>query len=187
MSDYYIPPKEVAKRLGVSASGLRRLATLYEGLYGPLPRAIPSDASSSRVWPAEAVERLDAARSLIASGRAKSIQDALTALETGDTGQSEGLAAMPTQAVLQGEALAILIEELRGMRRELAELRADNQIMRKQIEAPRAHRVSIIPIDPYRVQLEQRNQELEAELERRRLKAEGAPEPRPWWKRWGKR
>lgn len=123
-----MPPKEVAELLGVSPSGLRRLATLYEGLYGPLPR----DGSGSRLWSQSVVERMEAARALVARGRAKSIQDALNAIEQGDTLPSEGLAPRATQ----GEALGVLVDEVRAMRSELRELREANALMQRQLEAP---------------------------------------------------
>lgn len=169
MSEMLMPPKEVADRLGVSSSGLRRLASLYEGLYGPLPR----DSSDSRIWPTEAVERLKAARAVVAQGRAKSIQDALQAVESGDRTASDSLAPRPPQ----GEALAALVSEMQAMRRELAELRAESAAMRRQLEAPKDTSGS----EP---ELARMNAYLLGELERRRLEGEGEKRIKPWWRFW---
>lgn len=59
-------------------SGLRRYATLYEQVHGELPRR-PN--TQSRLYPGEALERLAAARQLVETERAKSILEALQALE----------------------------------------------------------------------------------------------------------
>lgn len=73
-------PSDVAKRLRVSPSGLRRLAGVYAQVYGE----IPTDSSStSRRWPTEAVNRLEQARALMAVGQARSIRDALLAAQSG--------------------------------------------------------------------------------------------------------
>jgi hypothetical protein len=125
----FIPPKDAGERLGVSSSGLRRLATLYEGLYGPLPR----DSSDSRVWPLSAVERLTTARALVSQGRAKSVQDALQATEPGSA--IEPLDALATRQP-SGEAFVLLVEELRSLRAEVAELRQEQATLRRQLEAP---------------------------------------------------
>ena len=45
-----------AARLGVSPSGLRRYAAIYEELHGELPRKVNT---KSRLYPAEALERVD--------------------------------------------------------------------------------------------------------------------------------
>lgn len=169
MSEILMPPKEVADRLGVSSSGLRRLASLYEGLYGSLPR----DSSDSRIWPTEAVERLEGARALVSQGRAKSIQDALQAVETGDRTASGGLAPRPPQV----EALAALVREMQAMRRELAELRSESATMRRQLDAPQDTSGS----EP---ELARMNAYLLGELERRRLEDEAKKERRAWWQFW---
>jgi DNA-binding transcriptional MerR regulator len=169
MSEILMPPREAADRLGVSSSGLRRLASLYEGLYGPLPR----DSSDSRIWPSDVVERLEVARALVSQGRAKSIQDALHAVETGDRAATDGLAPR----LPQGEALAALVDEMQAMRRELAELRSESAAMRRQLEAPQGTSGS----EPG---LARMNAYLLGELERRRLEDETKKERRAWWQFW---
>ncbi len=72
-----LSPAQVAERLGISAAQLRKYAPIYEELFGPLPR----DARGRRVYPQEAVARLEAARARIQEGRAESIRAALAQLE----------------------------------------------------------------------------------------------------------
>lgn len=84
---------DVAKRLRVSPSGLRRLAGVYAQVYGE----IPTDSSgTSRRWPTEAVNRLEQARALMAAGQARSIRDALLAAQSGAVPSAEA-AVGPTR------------------------------------------------------------------------------------------
>ena len=53
-----LPPHLAARALGVSPATLRRYAALWEGVVGPLPR----DPRGGRLWPKEALARLQAAR-----------------------------------------------------------------------------------------------------------------------------
>jgi hypothetical protein len=79
------PPKEAARRLGVSGSGLRRLAGIYAELYGPLPRdESVQGPNKTRLWPAEALDRLERARALMDAKRYGSIKEALEGLERGE-------------------------------------------------------------------------------------------------------
>ncbi len=107
------PPHEVQARLEVSASGLRRLAGIYERTVGPLPRD-----DRGRVWPEDAVHALEDARTMVRESRAVSIEAALR-------GQSLGGEAEPypaTQRPAQGDMNpgAAILEELRRLR-ELVE------------------------------------------------------------------
>jgi hypothetical protein len=70
------PPHEVQSRLAVSASGLRRLAGIYERTMGPLPRD-----ERGRMWPEDAVEALEDARTLVRESRGISIEAALRGQE----------------------------------------------------------------------------------------------------------
>jgi hypothetical protein len=72
-------PGEVAAQLGISGPGLRRLALIYERVYGELPR----DPKLGRVWPQEAAERLERARGDVQAGRAVSVEAALAAIRAG--------------------------------------------------------------------------------------------------------
>ncbi len=79
-AEVVLSPGEAARRLGVSPSGLRRLAGAYGEIYGDLPK---DSSGTSRVWSVEAVRRLEAARALLSAGQARSIKDALRAVEGG--------------------------------------------------------------------------------------------------------
>jgi DNA-binding transcriptional MerR regulator len=111
-----------AERLGVSPSGLRRYASLYEQVHGELPRKVNTE---NRLYPGEALGRLAGARQLVETGRCKSILEALEALERGvrpDVVNTEG----KMQGFgMTGDASRALLEELRALRAELAELRAE--------------------------------------------------------------
>lgn len=76
----YLEAGAAARQLGVSPSGLRRLADSYEGVHGELPR---KDGTKARLYPAEALERLAQARVLVEAGTYKSTVEALTALARG--------------------------------------------------------------------------------------------------------
>ncbi len=112
-----------AERLGVSPSGLRRYASLYEQLHGELPRKVNTE---NRLYPDEALERLATARRLVEVKRCKSILEALEALEQG---VKPDLPAAEVQVLvgLQGDAALALLEELRAVRSEVAEMRVEMQ------------------------------------------------------------
>ncbi len=74
-----LTPGSAAARLNVSGAALRRMAVAYVEVYGELPEA----AGGGRLWPMEAVERLEQARALLTAGRARSVRDALEALRAG--------------------------------------------------------------------------------------------------------
>jgi DNA-binding transcriptional MerR regulator len=117
-----------AERLGVSPSGLRRLAVIYEEVHGELPRR---PKSNNRLWPEEALERLQAARRLLEQDKCKTIFEALEALERGVTPEnvSEDLETPQTALRQPTEgALQVLIAEIQALRREVAELRQERQL-----------------------------------------------------------
>ncbi len=103
------PPHEVQARLEVSASGLRRLAGIYERTIGPLPRD-----DRGRVWPEEAVEALEDARALVRDRRAVSIEAALRGQEVG--GEAEPYPATQKPSVDEINPGAAILEELRALR-----------------------------------------------------------------------
>lgn len=110
------PPAEVQARLEVSASGLRRLAGIYERTRGPLPRD-----ERGRVWPEEAVEILEEAREAVQSQRAVSIEAALRGQEAPETSLAGTPGADPHTSPggsLQGrqDVGAAILEELRALR-----------------------------------------------------------------------
>ncbi len=117
-----------AERLGVSPSGLRRLAVIYEEVHGELPRR---PKSNNRLWPEEALERLQAARRLLEQDKCRTIFEALEALERGVTPEnvSEDLETPQTALRQPTEgALQVLIAEIQALRREVAELRQERQL-----------------------------------------------------------
>ena len=60
------PPADVARRLGISGAGLRRLAQGYERVFNPLPR----DTKHGRLWPESAVRQMETARAMVGAGKA---------------------------------------------------------------------------------------------------------------------
>lgn len=130
-----------AKQLGVSASGIRRLLVIYETAHGPLPRSGPK-RMDPRILTLEVVERLGAARQLVEAERFKSIAEALQALEAGlkpDITIADTLDVAARD--LSGEALGLLLEELQGIRSELAELRpvrGEVQALREEVSTLKA-------------------------------------------------
>lgn len=129
-----IPPREAATRLGVSPSGLRRLATLWEQIYGPI-RWEGEREGGGRVYPETVIAKLEAARALVQQGQSKSIQNALQALDSGTTPSLQGLAR---PGVPQDDILLALLNEIRSMREELTQLRVENLEMKNQLPPPEA-------------------------------------------------
>ena len=160
----YQSPRLVAGRLGVSASGLRRLAAIYEGVFGELPK----DAMGGRLWEAQAVARLEAAKMLVDAGRVKSVKDALKRPK--DQVEAE-LETLP-QKVDASEALALVLAELCDLREQVSALQ------QRQLAAPNGETNRDAELLEHR----RMNQYLMRELERRRLETE-ALRRRPWW-RW---
>ncbi len=135
-------PQQAAETLGVSASGLRRLASIYAELYGELPRDPDrTGRTSPRVWPVEAVARLRRARELVTTGKQRSIADALRVVEAGDSGLD-----IPASLVGPGDAprgqvlklLRALLEAQQETSARLEALEAENRALRRQLAAPPA-------------------------------------------------
>ncbi len=127
-TEIFWSPGDVAKRLEVSPSGLRRLAGVYAQLYGELPK---DSSGTSRQWPSEAVRRLEQARALMAAGQARSIKDALLAVESGATPSADAALALGQDGRMI-EALGVVAARLEALQdsnarleSEVAELRAD--------------------------------------------------------------
>lgn len=111
-------PRDVAERLDLSGAALRRIAVVYEDLYGPLRRD-PPGKHGKRVWTGEAVERLEHARTLVHTGRAGSIEDALRAGDGGEYDSDYPVHRKPARA-----DIAAIVDELRAMRLALKEYNA---------------------------------------------------------------
>ncbi len=115
---------------------MRRLAGIYEWAIGPLPRD-----ERGRVWPEEAVEKLERARALVRDQRAVSIEAALRGQEgpavenvTDTTPLPDRGNNSPVEAILDElRALRALVEE---QNRRIAELEEAVRIGR-ELEAPR--------------------------------------------------
>lgn len=118
-------PGDVARRLGVSPSGLRRLAGVYSAVFGELPK---DSSGTSRLWPAEAVGRLERARALLAEGRARSIRDALLAVEGGAVPRLEP--ALQDGRV--AEALGVVAARLEALELSNAVLKREVMALRLQ-------------------------------------------------------
>jgi DNA-binding transcriptional MerR regulator len=130
-AEVVLSPGEAARQLGVSPSGLRRLAVEYGKVYGDLSK---DSGGTSRLWSVEAVRRLEAARALLAAGQARSIKDALLAVEGGASPRVEvataggdvvaalGVVASRLEAVLESNRR--LEAEVAALRREVAEVKA---------------------------------------------------------------
>lgn len=114
-----------ADQLGISTSGLRRLASIYENVHGELPR---TRERGPILWPQVAVRRLAAAREMFGNGKAASIEDALDRL-----GDRSDLPAVGVAQEQQGVASGVLLEELRALRSEVRELRDELSRVRKEL------------------------------------------------------
>jgi hypothetical protein len=130
-AEVVLSPGEAARVLGVSPSGLRRLAVVYGEVYGVLQK----DASgTSRIWPREAVVRLQAARALMAAGQARSVRDALRAVEGG--------AAPPVEMAAAGgdvvAALGVVATRLEALQDSNQRLEAEVAALRSEVEGLRA-------------------------------------------------
>lgn len=130
-----------AKQLGVSASGIRRLLVIYEKVHGPLPRSGPKKMDP-RIISSEVVERLGVARQLVEAERFNSIAEALQALEDGLKPDITVADTLDTAARdLSGQALGLLLEEMRAMREELEYLRpvrTEVQALRDEVSTLKA-------------------------------------------------
>ncbi len=123
-----------ADRLGVSPSGLRRLAIIYTSVHDELPR---EPKTNNRVWPVEAVAKLEQARALVEAERYRSIKEALEAVEQGAPVDLdvENVKALSLSEASARELLGMLIDETRAMRAALETLHRDNEQMRAKVEA----------------------------------------------------
>ncbi|AEB11628.1 MerR family transcriptional regulator [Marinithermus hydrothermalis] len=115
-----LSPAQAAERLGISAAQLRKYAPIYEERFGTLPR----DARGRRVYPQEAVARLEAARALIREGKAESIRAALEQLSAAQAWEGEDPVLAELRRIrelleVHQRRLARLEEETRGLREVL--------------------------------------------------------------------
>ncbi len=109
-----------AEHLGVSPSGMRRLATIYERVNGPLPRR----GGGGRLFGGTVLGQLATARRLVDAGQVATIGEALAALNRGEwpDGALETLGEAPVNAQALSEAV---LRELRALRAEVEALRGE--------------------------------------------------------------
>jgi hypothetical protein len=140
MSDTIVyDPARAAELLGVSASGLRRLAPIYESVYGDLKRVGRGAADKrSREWTTEAIERLQTARGVTGRGKPyRTIEAALEALRDGvEVGSIEiDFTGRHTGADgALGETLQVLIGEIQALRGEVLELKQNQALPQSPAE-----------------------------------------------------
>ncbi len=99
-----------ANVLDISKTTLNRLAPIYEQVYGELPRG----GRHVRLWPLEAIERIQSARLAVKERRAESIEAALRGLYTPEDLQSFRLPASISEGTLETQASLRALEELAG-------------------------------------------------------------------------
>jgi hypothetical protein len=117
------------------------LAVAYERVYGELPRG----DRGRRLWPEEAVARLQAARAAAGEGRAASVEAALRAGDGGGVVVVDRRYPAPSKAAdVRADALEKLLEELRvlrgaveGMSRRLATMEIENRKLREAVDVSR--------------------------------------------------
>jgi DNA-binding transcriptional MerR regulator len=119
-----LPPAEAMRALGVSASGLRRYASIYEELHGDMPR----DNQGRRLWNRNAVDALRAAKGLVDAGKVSSIGQALEGLQ--DAPETIIEAAAKLGAKPTDDALSRVLEQLNSVNR----LEHEVQLLRDQVE-----------------------------------------------------
>ncbi len=164
VDEMYLLPADAAEHLELSPSTLRRYAAAYEDVHEVLPR----DRQGRRLWTLGALERLSTARKVLASGSVQSIKAALEQLNH-PSGPPERV------GVDRDELLIAMMEEIRNLRREVAEVK------RHQLEAPTSAGAELA---------EQRrmNAYLMGELQRRHDELSGThTSVRGWWRFWKRR
>jgi hypothetical protein len=128
-------PAKAAELLEVSDSGLRRLAPIYESVFGELKRtgkvSKGADDKRPRIWPSEAISHLAKARARTGRGRPyRTIEAALEAIRDGVESTSEidfGGRQAGTDATI-AEALGVLSNEIRSLKQEVQELKQGREL-----------------------------------------------------------
>lgn len=123
-----LPPAEAMRVLRVSASGLRRYASIYEAIHGDMPR----DNQGRRLWNRAAVDALRAAKGLVDAGKVASIGAALEGLQDAPQTMLEAAANLGTKPA--DDALSRVLERLNSVSRLEDEVR----LLREQVEKQNA-------------------------------------------------
>ena len=125
-----------ANALGISTTTLNRLAPIYEQVHGELHRG----GRHVRLWPPEAIERIQSARLAVKERRAESIEAALRGFYTPEALQSFRLPASISEGPLETQASPRALEELAG------ELHA----LREAVEAQNRLLTMLLRVEAYR-------------------------------------
>jgi len=132
------PPADVARRLGISGAGLRRLAQGYERVYPPLPR----DPKHGRLWPEAAVRHMEEARAMVGAGKATSVEAALDTLAREDHSKNSLAMRNPYEDCYE-DSWEVLVQVLRALRlnlehqqQRLASLETDVRLLRARLPTP---------------------------------------------------
>lgn len=135
MDTTFYTPAQVAQVLGVSAPSVRRIALVYEGVFGPLPR----DERGHRHWPQNALHRTQAAHQALGTGSVASLEAALQLINEGD---DLPVPVDLSAAAPEPDVLTEVLQELRRLREvveaqhlELGALRQEVMGLR-QLPAP---------------------------------------------------
>jgi hypothetical protein len=117
-----------AERLDLSASGMRRLAVIFEQVHGELPRKPDAKGrvseSSGRLYSGEVLRQLETARAMVEAERYPTIREALQALLRGEPADLPAEVGVGAQ-VNSAEAWRVVLGELREVRAELVALRSE--------------------------------------------------------------
>ncbi len=141
----YLDAAGAAAAVGVSVSGLRRLAPIFEQVYGELPRSGKGSGDSPRMWSLKAVNRLSTARRMVETGQHRSVRAALEVLQ-GVESTGDGLEAAQIGSQLSDrQLLEALVNEVRVLRLEVEALRASGRTLPSAVEVePAADRSGLI-------------------------------------------
>lgn len=142
--EIFLDAAGAAKEVGVSVSGLRRLAPIYESVFGVLPRSGKGSGDSPRLWTNKAVERLRVARQLVEANKHKSVKMALEALQGLTPSEIPGDSLeeiLGASQLTDRQVLELLITEVRTLRDEVAGLKqlppaAENNKLKPPEDSP---------------------------------------------------
>ena len=109
-----LSPGDLTARMSVTERTVRRMAEAYEVVYGPLPR---DPRRGFRLYPLEAVERLEQGARTLRATPGASMADVLTS-------QRDGLPMHHAAHPAPADALTPILDELRALRSDVADLRA---------------------------------------------------------------
>jgi hypothetical protein len=144
----------VAKELGLTRSGLNRLALIYERVHGELPRG----ERHVRLWTPEAIDYLRSARLAVQEGRAVTMEAALRGVEVAGGAQSSTELSKRSEVRLRtgplSSSLDALMEELHSLREVVEE---QNKLLRNQAYRLKRLETTLSPLPDANVRLPERN------------------------------